>query len=326
MNALTAFDKVSSSIIAFIAASEVVYRNLSGGGFVVIGAQYHWAPLVPERQVEQVRIRRAYNRWFTSFEPFMTELPSSVRSDVLEADQFIRLWIEQHAVLGNEPEPSSEKNRGLISQQLNVIREAVLLLRNAGIRLKKSSGESKSQLPSNQSGRATGTHRSHLHDDSPPPKAFISYAWESEVHKAWVRDFAARLRADGVEVHLDRWHLAHGDQLTEFMEREVRENDFVLIVCTPKYRERSDLRTGGVGYEGDIITSEVYTKRNHRKFIPILRLGTWEEAAPSWMRGKVYVDLEGNPYEKSSYQALLATLHSAQESAPPVGKRPNFPV
>src|SRR5258708_32864061 len=110
----------------------------------------------------------------------------------------------------------------------------------------------------------------------------MSYSWDDEPHQEWVREFAARLRSDGVEVMLDQWHLAPGDQLPAFMERAVRENDFVLIVCTPNYKKRSDARIGGVGYEGDVMTAEVLTDRNQRKFIPLLRLGDCLTAAPSW--------------------------------------------
>lgn len=152
------------------------------------------------------------------------------------------------------------------------------------------------------------------------PKAFISYAWENDEHRNWVRLFAERLRNDGVEVILDQWHLAPGDQLPEFMERSIRENDFVLIICTPRYREKSDKRTGGVGYEGDIITSEVFTKGNQRKFIPILREGNWNEAAPSWLLGKYYIDLRGKKYSEDNYNDLLVTLHNLRIQAPPVGK------
>jgi hypothetical protein len=102
------------------------------------------------------------------------------------------------------------------------------------------------------------------------PTAFISYSWDDEAHKDWVRELATRLRHDGVDVHLDHWHAVPGDHLPHFMDREIRENDFVIIVCTPKYKAKSDERTGGVGYEGDIMTAEVLTKQNHRKFIPVL--------------------------------------------------------
>ena len=77
---------------------------------------------------------------------------------------------------------------------------------------------------------------------------------------------ATRLRGDGVATVLDQWHLIPGDQLPAFMEKAVRESDYVLLVCTPRYRDRSERRVGGVGYEGDIITGQVLTTRNHRKF------------------------------------------------------------
>lgn len=156
------------------------------------------------------------------------------------------------------------------------------------------------------------------------PRAFISYAWEDDAHKGWVKTLAERLRRDGVDVLLDKWALAPGDQLPEFMERAIRENDYVLIVCTPLYREKSDGRSGGVGYEGDVMTGEVVASRNHRKFIPLLRRGSWAEAAPSWLKGKVYVDLSDGPYSEDHYQDLLATLHNRREGAPPVGSAPAF--
>jgi hypothetical protein len=154
------------------------------------------------------------------------------------------------------------------------------------------------------------------------PKTFISYAWENETHINWVRSFAEKLRNDGVEVILDQWHLTPGEQLPEFMERSIRENDFVLIICTPSYKLKSDKRTGGVGYEGDIITSEVFTQGNQKKFIPILRDGKWDEAAPSWLLGKYYIDLKDSGYFESKYNDLLATLHNLRPQAPPVGRVP----
>ena len=102
----------------------------------------------------------------------------------------------------------------------------------------------------------------------PTPRAFVSYSWDDDSHKKWVADLATALRSDGVDTTLDQWHTVPGDQLPAFMEKEIRENDYVLIICTPNYRLKSDERQGGVGYEGDIMTAEVHTQGNHRKFIP----------------------------------------------------------
>ena len=121
--------------------------------------------------------------------------------------------------------------------------------------------------------------------------AFVSYSWDDDEHKAWARAIAERLRSDSIYATIDQWATVPGDQLPEFMERAIAENLYVLIVCTPRYKSRSERREGGVGYEGDIITAELLQSRNHRKFIPILRKGEWQDAAPSWLAGKYYIEL-----------------------------------
>ncbi len=80
----------------------------------------------------------------------------------------------------------------------------------------------------------------------------------------WVRKLAERLRADGVDVTLDQWAAVPGDQLPSFMEQAVRTNHFVVIICTPRYKSRSEAREGGVGYEGTPVklSSGSYQGRN----------------------------------------------------------------
>jgi len=147
------------------------------------------------------------------------------------------------------------------------------------------------------------------------PKAFISYSWEGDAHKEWVRELATRLRGDGIDVTLDQWHVAPGDQLADFMEKSIRENNFIVIICTSRYKERSDRRAGGVGYEGDIMTAEVLTERNNRKFIPVIWQQRWEDSAPSWLKGKYYIDLSST----GGYDELRLTLLGQRPEAPPIG-------
>ncbi len=155
------------------------------------------------------------------------------------------------------------------------------------------------------------------------PTAFISYSWDSEQHKSWVRDIATRLRDDGINVTLDQWHSfpGSGHQLPEFMEKSIRENDFVLIICTPEYKEKSDLRIRGVGYEADIITAEIFHLGRRGKYISILRQDDWKYAAPTYILGEIYIDLrEGNYEYEQNYHKLLATLRNQIPQAPPIGK------
>jgi hypothetical protein len=124
---------------------------------------------------------------------------------------------------------------------------------------------------------------------------------------------------------LDQWHLAPGDPLPEFMERAVRENDFVILVCTENFKVKADERKGGVGYEGNIMTGEVFMKYNHRKFIPVLRHDNWEEAAPTWLQAKIYLDLTDRRFEEN-FERLVQTLHGEQPEIPPLGKRIRKPT
>lgn len=47
-----------------------------------------------------------------------------------------------------------------------------------------------------------------------------------------------------------------------------------------------DQRHGGVGYEGEVMTAEMLTQGNHRKFISVLSRENSEESAPSLLKGK----------------------------------------
>ena len=151
------------------------------------------------------------------------------------------------------------------------------------------------------------------------PKAFISYAWESEEAKIWVKELAIELRNNGIDAKLDQWEVVPGDQMPHFMEKSVRENDYVLIICTPKYKTKSENRIGGVGYEGDIMTAEVLQNSNHRKFIPILKSGTKESSIPSWLQGKYYVDLSNDKHYENNFSDLTTTLLNDRETAPKLG-------
>lgn len=110
-------------------------------------------------------------------------------------------------------------------------------------------------------------------------KVFISYAWESEEHREWVKALADRLLSDGIDAVLDQYDLELGDRLPQFMEQSVRSSDYVLIVCTPAYKQKADARIGGVGYEGHIISGELFSGHNERKFMS-LREFVWVVPTP----------------------------------------------
>ena len=127
------------------------------------------------------------------------------------------------------------------------------------------------------------------------PKVFISYSWtKSEL----VLQVANRLMSHGVEVVLDKWDLKEGQDKYVFMEQCVNNPDItkVLIFCDKTYTEKANNRTGGVGDETVIISSEVYGKVTQEKFIPIIteRDEDGKEYVPAYIKTRIYIDFS-NP-------------------------------
>ncbi len=161
---------------------------------------------------------------------------------------------------------------------------------------------------------------------SKSPKVFISYSWEDSEHQRWILKLATNLRQKGIDVTLDQWHADLGMRLPKFMEKSITKHDYILVVCTPIYKKKSDNRTGGVGYEGDIITGELLKKRNHRKFIPILRKGTEQQSLPIWLSGAKYIDLRTDRSLKDKLAELVSLLLGRSKLPPLPPIKPYLPV
>ncbi|RHV36735.1 TIR domain-containing protein [Ruminococcus sp. OM05-10BH] len=164
------------------------------------------------------------------------------------------------------------------------------------------------------------TEERNYASDAKCPIVFISYSWDDDEHKKWVKNFSDRLLSDGINAVVDQYDLSLGDRLPQFMEQSISDADFVLIICTPKYKSKADKRTGGVGYEGHIISDELFQHHNERKFIPVLRRGNFETALPKFCAGKLSIDLSDTPFSEEQYHDLLATIFGKKKK-PKIGKK-----
>ncbi len=161
-----------------------------------------------------------------------------------------------------------------------------------------------------------------------PPKVFISYSHDSAAHKQWVLEFATTLttRDRGVDAILDQWDLKPGDDLSEFMEQNLEDAEYVVMVCTKRYVSKANAGEGGVGYEKMIMTSSYLTKISNNKVIPIVR-EKGDPNVPIFLKSKLYIDFSKNEDIEFSFDELLRHLLNAPLfKKPDIGKNPFRPL
>jgi WD40 repeat protein len=113
-------------------------------------------------------------------------------------------------------------------------------------------------------------------DKSGQPRVFISYSHDSEVHADRVRILADRLIGNGLYCVLDQYEPHPPEGWPQWMDRQLDEADFVLVVCTEGYfhkakagRHSSSGR--GVKFESVLILNELYDAGMwNETFIPVL--------------------------------------------------------
>jgi hypothetical protein len=127
-----------------------------------------------------------------------------------------------------------------------------------------------------------------------PPKVFISYSQESIEHNARVRDFAARLRKDGIDAIIDQYVPAPDEGFPRWMEGQIESADFVILVCTKGYLARLTRKGkrgvgNGVLWEANLIYQHIYDAgTRNSKFIPVLFEGSKSAYIPKPLKSFAY--------------------------------------
>lgn len=141
-------------------------------------------------------------------------------------------------------------------------------------------------------------------------KVFISYSWDSKEHQKWVISLADLINTKGGLAIIDRKNLKYGGHIKTFMLKSILEADIVLMVLTPKYKEKADDLKGGAGYEYNIINDELFKIiTQNDKYIPILREGDIETSVTSFLQGFNCADLrDGNDYNQNLEELIEQIL------------------
>lgn len=108
------------------------------------------------------------------------------------------------------------------------------------------------------------------------PKVFISYTHDSKEHLDLILEISNKLRAEGIDVILDQYEQSPSQGWPKWMDQNINNAKFVLMVCTENYYKRvmDEEETGvglGIKWEGKIIYQHIYNSDSKsKKFIPLL--------------------------------------------------------
>src|ERR1044071_1020054 len=142
------------------------------------------------------------------------------------------------------------------------------------------------------------------------PKVFISYTHDSSEHVDRVLELANRLRAGGVDCHLDQYETSPPEGWPRWTIRQIENADYVLAVFTEvsqrRFKGEEEAGKGlGAQWEGAIITQELYEAAgNNEKFIPVLFAPEDSKYVPQVLRGVQSYD----PSTERGYEELHRRL------------------
>ncbi|HET8888232.1 MAG TPA: FxSxx-COOH system tetratricopeptide repeat protein [Candidatus Angelobacter sp.] len=162
-----------------------------------------------------------------------------------------------------------------------------------------------------------------------PPKVFISYSHDSAEHEKHVLDLANRLRRDGIDATIDQYETSPREGWPVWMEMQIRESDFVLVVCTATYLGRAERREKeGVGkgaiWETALTLQYLYeASANNERFIPAIFNHENVADIPMPLRSATYYLLN----TEEGCQRLLRRLRKQPEvHKPDVGTTSILPI
>jgi hypothetical protein len=143
-----------------------------------------------------------------------------------------------------------------------------------------------------------------------PPRVFISYTHDSEVHRQRVLELSERLRSNCVNAWIDQYVEDKGVEWPEWTGQQIATADFVLVVCTARYREAFEDKIApglkkGMKWEARFIRRHVYGSDSvNVKFAPVLLEGASPADIPDVLQGSTYY----SPHDQMGYYKLYRRI------------------
>lgn len=154
------------------------------------------------------------------------------------------------------------------------------------------------------------------------PRVFVSYSYDDQRHADKVLEFSNRLRSEGIDCILDQYEECPSEGWPLWMDKEIKNADFVLMICTETYNKRvmNTEQPGkelGVKWEGKLIYQHIYNANStNKKFIPVLFPYSKKEDIPTPLQPYTYYNIDN----KDDYEKLYWRLRRiALTEKPPLG-------
>jgi serine/threonine-protein kinase len=155
---------------------------------------------------------------------------------------------------------------------------------------------------------------------------FVSYSHDSAAHNRRVLQLAEALRRDGIDASIDVDFVRPPHGWPHWCEEQLRPEkaDFVLLICTPGYRDRVENRVAfdegrGAFWEGSMIYDYVYDAKGNRRFIPLLLDGATESCIPRPLRNHTHYAIRRYDIDDRGYRKLYRELTQQNRKRKPTG-------
>ena len=159
-------------------------------------------------------------------------------------------------------------------------------------------------------------------------EVFISYTWDDDQHVKRILELSNRLRSDGIDCVLDQYEVSPPEGWPKWMDRKIRDAEFVLTICTETYYKRvmgeeEEGRGIGAQWESNLIYQHLYNAgAANSKFIPVLLHRNDRAFIPTPLQGATYYLLDS---ENGYYDLYKRLLKIPKAEKPPLGKRRSLP-
>jgi len=156
------------------------------------------------------------------------------------------------------------------------------------------------------------------------PKVFISYSHDSKEFQDKILHFSNKLRKEGIDATIDQYVDSPREGWPKWMEKNIQEADYVLVICTENYKLKvsGGVSGNGINWETSIVYQHLYNSGSkNEKFIPVITGDGKFDDILTPLQGSTFYDMDN----EDEYNSLYWYLRGVKKEKPELGKLRELP-